>query len=174
MAETTAPSASRRLWPGSCSCSDVSSAVAASLGASQAWRDGSHRSSRMSATRPCWASTSRAVPAALAAASAVAAYKKTPVFPAVTETFHLRGCAAGHNRNQRKPASRKTTGHRRSGSLARMCRTGESGMLMRYFARTNIATGQLDATGPVVRTCGLLELVKAFGLVLVAVAENPL
>jgi hypothetical protein len=86
MAETTAPAARRRLWPGLCSCPDVSSAAAASLGGSQAWRDGSHRSSRISATRLCWASTSRAMPSAVAAASAVAAYKKTPVFPAVTET----------------------------------------------------------------------------------------
>src|SRR6202030_4056371 len=34
----------------------------------------------------CWASTSCAMPSAVAAASAVAAYKKTPLFRAVTET----------------------------------------------------------------------------------------
>jgi hypothetical protein len=85
MAVTTAPTAPRRLRPGSCSCPDGRSAAAASLGGSQAWRDGSHRSSRMSAARPCWASTSRATSSAVAAASAVAVYKKTPAFPAVTE-----------------------------------------------------------------------------------------
>ena len=84
---TTVPAARRRLWPRSRSCPEGSSAAAAPPGASQAWRDGSHWSSRMSATRPRSASTSRAIASAAAAASAVAAYKKTtPAFPAVTET----------------------------------------------------------------------------------------
>jgi hypothetical protein len=86
MAATTAPAARSRLRPGACSCPGGSSAAAASPGGSQASQDGYHRSSRMSAARPCWASTSRAMAAAVAAPSAVAAYKKTLVFPAVTET----------------------------------------------------------------------------------------
>jgi hypothetical protein len=86
MAVTISAAARRRLRPGPRSCPDGSPAAAASPGGSQAWREGSHRSSRMSAATPCWASSSRAMASAVAAAFAVAAYKKTPVFATVTET----------------------------------------------------------------------------------------
>ena len=91
MAAISAPAERRRLRPGLRSRPDGSSGEAASSGGSvrtstQPWRDRSHRSSRVSPAIPCSASTSCARCSAVPAASAVAAYKKMPVFPAVTET----------------------------------------------------------------------------------------
>jgi hypothetical protein len=94
MAAISAPTERRRLRPGLRSYPGGTSAAGASPGSSvrtssQAGRDGSHRSSRISAARPCSASTSYAMRSAIPAASAVAAYKKKPVFPALTEISAL-------------------------------------------------------------------------------------
>ena len=90
MAATSAPTDRRRLRPALRPRPGSTSAAAASAGSpvrtsSQTSRDGSHRSSRISASRPCRASTAPAIRSAVSAASAAAAaYKKTPVFPALT------------------------------------------------------------------------------------------
>lgn len=86
----SAPAERSFLRPGLGSCPDGSSEAGTSSGSSvrtstQAWRDRSHRSSRISPAAPCSARTSCARCSAVPAASAVVAYKKMPVFPAVTE-----------------------------------------------------------------------------------------